>query len=354
MSDLRPRAGRSLVSSVLTKAACLVLFLSVPACVSTAPSLSPRAIELPRTVTTASILTPPTLDPEVELEALRHARSSPALLRRSFLELQCRRPQAAIDAAAEVLYAPNKPSPNEEAYARYLRAEGYLQMGKGERGRYDLDRARELALDAELQRRIEAISRRPDPTTPAAVLAMQSRSAWSASGENRTKLDPMGSPRRLTIHHSAVYFRDTRAQACAAQIQRIQRFHMGNRGYGDIGYHFLIDPAGRVWQGRELRWQGAHADGANNQQNIGICVLGNFLRGREGQGPNAAQLTTMTVLVRQLMRQFSFGADAIYCHSDFKSTDCPGPLMESAVAQMVQDLRTGRGAGHVAAAVAGP
>ncbi|MBL9078558.1 MAG: N-acetylmuramoyl-L-alanine amidase [Planctomycetes bacterium] len=165
----------------------------------------------------------------------------------------------------------------------------------------------------------------------------------------------MGAPRRVTIHHSAMYFRDTRPAACAAQILRIQREHMGNRGYGDIGYHYLIDPAGRIWQGREMRWQGAHASGVNNRQNIGICVLGNFLRGRGGQGPTPAQVTAMRRLVQQLMQQHRFGPGDIHCHSDFKATQCPGPLMESAVAQMVRDLRQGgTDAGQLAAAAAGP
>ena len=341
MLELGSRARRPFVWWRLVEVAALAVVLSVSACMSTAPSLAPRAPELPRTVTITSILTPPTLDPEVELETLARSRSAPALLRRAYLELYCRRPQAAVDAAAEVIFGADKPSPNEEAYARYLRAEAYSQMGRPERGHADLARARELALDHELQRRIDALTPSPTraPSPAPALVSVHGRSAWSAAAENRRNLDPMGSPRRLTIHHSAMYFRDTRPQACAAQIQRIQREHMGNRGYGDIGYHFLIDPAGRVWQGRELRWQGAHASGANNEQNIGICVLGNFLRGRGGQGPTPAQLNSMRALVLQMMRQFGFGADAIHCHSDFKATQCPGPLMETAVAQMVHDLR---------------
>jgi len=35
----------------------------------------------------------------------------------------------------------------------------------------------------------------------------------------------------------------------------IQRDHMDAKGWGDIGYHFRIDPSGRVLEGRELLWQ---------------------------------------------------------------------------------------------------
>lgn len=346
MSVIQLRARRS---SVLVQAFGLVLVLSGAACVSTAPSLS-RSADLPRTISPDSILNPPTLDPELELETLERSRSSPALLRRAFLELYCRRPQAALDAAAEVIYGPRPPSPNEEAYARYLRAEAYAQMGKPERGTFDLERARALALDAELQRRIAALAPRPElPSTPAPALAVERRASWSPEAEDRRNLEPMGKVRRLTIHHSAMYFRDTRPAACAAHIQRIQREHMGNRGYGDIGYHYLIDPAGRIWQGRDLRWQGAHASGANNRHNIGICVLGNFLRGRGGQGPTPAQTASMRALVLNLMQVHRFGPDQIHCHSDFKATQCPGPLMESVVAQMVRDFAQRDGHGLAAA-----
>jgi len=341
---------------MLGAGASLALVLLSAGCVSTAPSLGSRAAaELPHSVSADSILARPTLDPDVELEALSRSRSAPAMLRRSFLELYCRRPQAAIDAAAEVLYGLRKPSANEEAFARYLRAEAYAQMGKPERARFDLERVQELALDAELLRRARALTQ-PVQTPPAttAQLAVENRSAWSPAAADRGNLEPMGAPRRVTIHHSAMYFRDTRPSVCAAQIQRIQKEHMGNRGYGDIGYHFLIDPAGRIWQGRDMRWQGAHASGINNRQNIGVCVLGNFLRGRGGQGPNGAQLQAMQTLVAQLMQQYGFGPTDVHCHSDFKATECPGPLMESAVAQMVRDLQRGGPGSRLAAAAAGP
>lgn len=351
----RARCSRvvSLFGRLFAMGASILLVLVSSGCVSTAPSLDRPVSELPLAVSADSILARPTLDPEVELEALSRSRSAPAMLRRSFLELYCRRPQAAIDAAAEVLYGLRKPSANEEAFARYLRAEAYTQMGKPERARFDLDRVQKLALDAELLRRARALT--PQPSTrpvEASSLAIESRSAWSPAAENRGNLEPMGRPRRLTIHHSAMYFRDTRPSVCAAQIQRIQKEHMDNRGYGDIGYHFLIDPAGRIWQGRDMRYQGAHASGTNNQQNIGICVLGNFLRGRGGQGPTAAQVGAMRQLVGHMMQQYGFGAEQVHCHSHFKPTECPGPLMESAVAQMVQDLRNGPGS-RLAAAAAG-
>ncbi len=354
MSTRRSRAARPQLPSLVFGFALVACGMAMAGCAST-PETRPAAIEVPRTVSAATILRPPAVDPEVEIDSVARVKTIPALLRRAYLELVCRRPQAAVDAAAEVLYGIEKPGANEEAFARFLRAEGYAMQGKADRGTYDLDRARALALDAELQRMLGKAPVAAEPPPHADVplaLSVHARSEWSPRSIDRRNLEAMGTPHRVTIHHSAMYFRDTGAAACAAQIQQIQREHMGNRGYGDIGYHYLIDPAGRIWEGRELRWQGAHASGDNNIQNIGICVLGNFLRGRGGQSPSQAQVQSMRQLVRQLGQRYQFGAGAIHCHSDFKPTQCPGPLMEAVVAQLVRDMRSD--GPRFAAATAGP
>ncbi|MCA8948374.1 MAG: N-acetylmuramoyl-L-alanine amidase [Planctomycetes bacterium] len=146
---------------------------------------------------------------------------------------------------------------------------------------------------------------------------------------------------RITVHHSAMYFRNDSPAAAAVQIQQIQHEHMAGRGYGDIGYHYLIDPAGRVWQGRPLRWQGAHASGANNIRNIGVCVLGNFVRGADGQQPSAAQVGALRHLIVALMQDHDIPAGEIFRHSDFKATACPGPLLEPVIDRIARELRGG-------------
>ncbi|MCB9887367.1 MAG: N-acetylmuramoyl-L-alanine amidase [Planctomycetes bacterium] len=305
------------------------------------------------TVSASCLLAPGKPTADYELEDLEHASSSAALLRRAFLLLECRRPDAALDAAAQVLYGPAAPSANEEAFARFARAEAYAMLGHPERGEYDRDVARHLALDVELQRRLDVHPvAEPQPAGPvASTLQIQSRARWRPMAPRRSNLEPLGTPRRITIHHSALYFRDTRVATSIAQLQVIQRDHMQNRDYGDIGYHFLIDPAGRVWEGRELKYQGAHASGANNVQNIGVCLLGNFVRGSAGQGPTPQQVAAMRELVTTMMQRYHFGPEGLHVHNDFKATECPGPLLEPVVADLARDLRRGitRTAGATAA-----
>ena len=332
-------------------AASAVLALVLSACVNPNVMRSPRPGAEPGTygadsgltVSASCLLAPGRPSADAELEDLEKAGSPAALLRRAFLLLECRRPDAALDAAAQVLYGAATPSANEEAFARFARAEAYAMLGHPERGDYDRDIARQLALDVELQRRLDVhpVAAPVAPTDVALAVEIQSRARWRPMAPHRSNLEPMGNPRRITIHHSALYFRDSRVSTSIAQLQVIQRDHMQNRGYGDIGYHFLIDPAGRVWEGRELKFQGAHASGANNVQNIGVCLLGNFVRGSAGHGPTPQQVAAMRELVTTMMKRYGFGPDGLHVHNDFKATECPGPLLEPIVADLARDLRRG-------------
>ena len=152
------------------------------------------------------------------------------------------------------------------------------------------------------------------------------RSTWRARAPRRNQLTPSGNRyTRITIHHSADSITpqlDGTQGSSAIAIRKIQQVHMNSSKdpYGDIGYHFVIDPSGRLFEGRELRWQGAHAKGANNRANIGICVLGNFEHGR----PSRAALATLERTLGDLRGRYNIARNQVYGHLDFRNTLCPG------------------------------
>ncbi len=158
---------------------------------------------------------------------------------------------------------------------------------------------------------------------PEAPLAIIPRSRWGPMAPRRSRLVPMGKPFRITVHHSAdVNGSSPVAWGTAARhIQAIQRDHMLHRGWGDIGYHFIIDRAGRIWQGRSLRYQGAHAGNFEaNRGNIGIVVEGNF----EYHPPNEAQIRALRSLIHYLRRKYGIPKWRVYGHNHFRPTGCPG------------------------------
>ena len=142
---------------------------------------------------------------------------------------------------------------------------------------------------------------------------------------------------RITVHHSAETSSNPEGGSLdesTETLRGIQRFHMDDPGhrYGDIGYHFLIDSSGRIFEGRNLSWQGAHAGGQNgihNNQNIGVCLLGDF----SSRPPTPAALKSMELLVGDLRRRFRIPASRVFAHSEFRDTQCPGPALEGWVAK---------------------
>ncbi len=140
---------------------------------------------------------------------------------------------------------------------------------------------------------------------------------------------PMNGVTRITIHHegSAKPNNDSTPAQVAATLRRIQSQHGKRMGAGDIGYHFIIDRTGTIWQGRDWRYQGAHTSGAN-AHNVGVMLLGNF----EIQQPTGAQLSSMRSLVLSLARMYNLDVRKdVYAHNDFGNTQCPGKHLKQHV-----------------------
>ena len=111
--------------------------------------------------------------------------------------------------------------------------------------------------------------------TPAIV----TRAAWGAN-EEIVRARPSFAPavRLAVIHHTAGSNSYTRAQA-AAIVRGIEVYHVQGNGWNDIGYNFLVDRFGTVYEGRgggvERNVIGAHAEGFNTGT-TGIALLGNY------------------------------------------------------------------------------
>lgn len=149
------------------------------------------------------------------------------------------------------------------------------------------------------------------------------RSSWAKGQPVPTLMNRMLPIRRITVHHDAAgVFTDTRESATAARLESIRRGHRG-RGFGDIGYHLLIDPAGRVWEGRPIAWQGAHV-GGQNQNNLGICVMGHYSQ----QSPNSAQQSALASVLGSAMRDHRLAVSSVHTHRELAPTACPGTHLQ--------------------------
>ena len=197
--------------------------------------------------------------------------------------------------------------------------------------------------------------RRPAATSEPAIVP---RAAWGAD-ERIRRGDPSYAPRiRFAIvHHTAGRNAYTRSEA-AAIVKGIQLYHVRGNGWNDIGYNFLVDRFGTVYEGRyggiDKAVVGAHARGFNTGS-VGVAVLGTY----SGGAPTKAAQSALTSLLAWRLdvahvdpagfaNVISGGSEryaanipvllrAISGHRDTGFTECPGGILYSRLNTLAVD-----------------
>jgi N-acetylmuramoyl-L-alanine amidase len=122
---------------------------------------------------------------------------------------------------------------------------------------------------------------------------------------------------RYIIHHSA---------STTATATDFARWHVDQRGWPGIGYHFVIEKDGTIKQTNYLTTVSYHTS-EQNFTGVGICLSGNF----EIEQPTAAQLASLRSLLGHL--RSTVGNYPVWGHRDYTQTACPGvnlyPLVSS-------------------------
>ena len=122
------------------------------------------------------------------------------------------------------------------------------------------------------------------------------------------------------------------------KAEDIRKWHK-QRGFNDIGYHYVIDLDGTVEKGRPVEQAGAHCTG-HNRNSIGICYIGGAywrdgvnakgkpIKGKDGKAVlmpkdtrTALQRMAMKELVAQLQEQFPHAT--VHGHREFANKACP-------------------------------
>ncbi|WP_371606792.1 N-acetylmuramoyl-L-alanine amidase [Streptomyces sp. NBC_01213] len=194
------------------------------------------------------------------------------------------------------------------------------------------------------------------PTAPPSTMPqppITSRAGWGAdesiSPEEPGYL-PGGKIKAVVVHHTAESNTYTCAQAPEV-VRGIYAYHVKQLGWKDVGYNFLVDKCGTIYEGRkggvDRPVQGAHAYGFN-AETVGISVLGTYTdtappqaallsvariaAWRLGQyGVDPAGTTTLTAGdagTNYFRKSWAKGAQlpfpVIHGHRDGYNTQCPG------------------------------
>jgi RHS repeat-associated protein len=129
----------------------------------------------------------------------------------------------------------------------------------------------------------------------------------------------------IVIHYEDVVSIMDYGYSGASAVKRLQEIEMEN-GLYDIPYHYLIDPEGNIYEGRNISVRGAHvSEVGHNTGKIGVLWVG--VSNSRGGYPTPAQVTSTAVLIMWLDR--TYGINEVGTHREFEErgggyTECPG------------------------------
>ena len=119
---------------------------------------------------------------------------------------------------------------------------------------------------------------------------------------------------KIVLHCSATpEYRDV-------SVKDIRQWHL-DRGWSDIGYHYVIELDGTIKEGRPLERQGAHVRGLN-KNSIGICYIGGldaYMKPKDTR--TIAQKISLEYLITELMNAHI--NSTLHGHNEFSSKACP-------------------------------
>ena len=198
------------------------------------------------------------------------------------------------------------------------------------------------------------------------------RQQWGADQCPRGPDPPAFAPiTKLIVHHTDTANNDPDP---AGTVRAICLFHTQTRGWNDIGYNFLVDSQGRVYEGRwardyapgelpsgeDLQAQGvtgAHAIGAN-VGSVGVALLGTF----DSAAPTNAAVNGLQAILAWKADRHDIdvlGSDPythddgsvstfpnLSGHRDTSSTSCPGDLLYSDLPTIRQEVANRVAAAH--------
>lgn len=145
-----------------------------------------------------------------------------------------------------------------------------------------------------------------------------SRTAWGCpEKETSPRWLPQHSTKSFQVYHHTV---SANGAEPYSTMRAVWYYQANTRGWGDIGYNYLVDRSGRIFKGRNGRDNviGAHVYGYNTHS-IGVAVLGTYV---DDEPPSAAISGLANIFGYSAYRTHS--GIKLYGHRELTATQCPG------------------------------
>lgn len=172
------------------------------------------------------------------------------------------------------------------------------------------------------------------------------RAEWGADESIRRGEPSYGEINGGFVHHTAGTNYYSRSEA-AGIVRAIYTFHVEGRGWNDIGYNFLVDKFGRIFEGRyggvDEPVVGAHTLGYNSES-FAMSVLGTY----QSKTANTAVLDAYAELFAWKLGRHAVDPtsrvtingerfNAISGHRDGFATTCPGDALYAQLPKIRRD-----------------
>lgn len=121
--------------------------------------------------------------------------------------------------------------------------------------------------------------------------------------------------KKIFVHCSATLASDE------FDVEDLRRWHVDDRGWSDVGYHYVITTDGTIQDGRPIERAGAHVR-HHNADSIGICLIGGVNKNwKPVANFTDKQWESLARLVRMLKAEYT-GA-TVHGHNEFSNKACP-------------------------------
>ena len=172
----------------------------------------------------------------------------------------------------------------------------------------DLNAGPLARLGNDLRTALDAMTRPYADAAPVGASKILSRRDWGAD-ETRMRWTPQYKRphTKAVVHHTVTADGGSNV---AAEMRSIYYFHAVTRGWGDIGYQYLVDKYGNIWTGRQGgdHVEAGHAYGWNNGA-FSVSAIGDY----SVTPPTSALQGAIANIIAMKFKQYGiapFGADA--------------------------------------------
>jgi len=119
---------------------------------------------------------------------------------------------------------------------------------------------------------------------------------------------------KIIIHCSAT------PEGRKTSAEEIKSWHL-ERGFSDIGYHYIVHLDGLISYGRNIEKIGAHSRG-QNKMSIGVCYIGGLDESLDAKDTRTPQQKESLLILLKTLKKMHPKA-VIYGHRDFSEKACP-------------------------------